>query len=227
MDIDVLELISEEAKNLERLADEMGIPSDIQSECLTAYFGIVLYKNMKTLSPTELEGAGISEAVIIEGATRSANGFKRLCNSVPNIPVEALEYLGMACGSFYGGFKHLFEVDSAEISHSEVSLLMEVAAMRGAALGSLGMMKVEMRELNKADLRKKQLSKFGAKGGAAKSQPFETLKRWALATAKSMHQDDMTISRLLSAQIPSHLGDISKNPQRVIYDALRANRIKG
>lgn len=71
---------------------------------------------------------------------------------------------------------------------------------------------------------KRAFSDFGKKGAQTKNQPTEDLKTWALAQAAGMRDQDIAIARKLSAQIPEHLAGISKNPERLIYDALRAQR---
>ena len=71
-------------------------------------------------------------------------------------------------------------------------------------------------------VHRQRLSEAGEQGAAAKKQKFKPLIDWALLQAKSMKDQDVDIARKLSARLPHHLANVSKNPQRLIYDALRA-----
>ena len=66
------------------------------------------------------------------------------------------------------------------------------------------------------------LSKFGAKGAQTRHRPVAQLKEWALAEAAKSHDSDIEIANKLASRIPKHLADVSKDPKRLIYDALRA-----
>ena len=79
---------------------------------------------------------------------------------------------------------------------------------------------LEMGALNERS-KKQQLSDNGRKGAQAKHQTKEALKAWALERAKSLRGSDMERSKELALQMPSHLLEASKNPQRLIYDTLR------
>ena len=69
--------------------------------------------------------------------------------------------------------------------------------------------------------RKAKLSEAGKLGALAKNAPVNALKDWALNRASSMRGSDIDNARQLSALLPEHLAEISKNPERLIYDALR------
>lgn len=62
----------------------------------------------------------------------------------------------------------------------------------------------------------------GKKGALSLHGPRTELKNWALAQAKSNRGAHKDIARKLASQIPEHLVDVSKDPERLIYDALRA-----
>jgi hypothetical protein len=62
----------------------------------------------------------------------------------------------------------------------------------------------------------------GKKGGAERHRATQELKQWALAEAVATRGSDMEIARSLARRIPSHLGGVSADPERLIYDALRA-----
>lgn len=69
---------------------------------------------------------------------------------------------------------------------------------------------------------RQKLSKAGEQGAAAKNQKFKALTDWALSQAKGMKDQDIDVARKLSALLPQYLANVSKNPERLIYDALRA-----
>jgi len=70
--------------------------------------------------------------------------------------------------------------------------------------------------------RRKQLAISGSLGAKAKHEKTAKLKAWALEKAADMRDQDIDIARKLSAQLPIELADVSKNAERLIYDALRA-----
>lgn len=70
--------------------------------------------------------------------------------------------------------------------------------------------------------RKSSLSKAGTNGAQSLHRPAAELKSWALSQATIHRGSDKDIARKLAAQIPKHLADASKDPERLIYDALRA-----
>lgn len=74
--------------------------------------------------------------------------------------------------------------------------------------------------------RRKALSQAGERGSNAKHLRSRELKLWAIEKAKQMKGSDMDIARKLSMQLPSHLGDVSVDPKRFIYDAIRAVNVK-
>jgi hypothetical protein len=88
----------------------------------------------------------------------------------------------------------------------------EVGFCRGAGFGVI----------HEDDRSRAALSIHGAKGALTLHGPRTELKSWALSQAASYRGSDKDIARKLAAQIPKHLEDASKDPQRLIYDALRA-----
>ena len=68
------------------------------------------------------------------------------------------------------------------------------------------------------------LSVAGLNGSAVKHSKPRALKAWAEQRAKTMKGADLDIARRLAAQIPEHLTGASKNPERLIYEHLRARR---
>jgi len=62
----------------------------------------------------------------------------------------------------------------------------------------------------------------GKKGGTERHRATQELKQWALAEAVAIRGSDMEIARSLARRIPSRLDGVSADPERLIYDALRA-----
>ena len=69
-----------------------------------------------------------------------------------------------------------------------------------------------------------KLSAGGKKGAQAKHQNMAKFKDWAVAQSQKMRGSDADISRRLVLAVPSELADVSKSPERAIYDAIRAAR---
>ncbi len=67
------------------------------------------------------------------------------------------------------------------------------------------------------------LSAAGVQGGKARSDRYEPIKQWALEKASKMRGEHKQIARQLHAILPKHFADISLDPERLIYEALRAN----
>lgn len=80
--------------------------------------------------------------------------------------------------------------------------------------------------LSNEKARRAALSNAGRLGARSKNQGTDALKAWALEKSRSMRGADIEIARQLSARLPEHLADVSKDPARLIYDALRADREK-
>lgn len=90
----------------------------------------------------------------------------------------------------------------------------EIGFCRGATIG-----------LNRANERRRiKLSDNGKKGAQSLHGPKKELKAWALSQAMSNRGSHKDIARKLATQIPKHLADTSKDPARLIYDALRAQK---
>lgn len=68
------------------------------------------------------------------------------------------------------------------------------------------------------------LSIYGAAGAAAKHQPTRALKEWALKESKVMRGAPADVARRLAAGVPGYLANASKNPGRLIYEALLASQ---
>ena len=72
--------------------------------------------------------------------------------------------------------------------------------------------------------RKMALARAGASGLQSRHSKARELKAWAEQQAKTMKGSDLGIARRLAARIPEHLADASSNPERLIYEHLRARR---
>lgn len=62
----------------------------------------------------------------------------------------------------------------------------------------------------------------GRAGAAVKHRKTRELKAWALEQAEVVRGQDIDIARKLALDLPSHLIDACKNPERVIYETLLA-----
>lgn len=70
--------------------------------------------------------------------------------------------------------------------------------------------------------RAEMLSTAGRIGAEGRKKKYAGLKLWALDQAKVMRGADKDIARRLVLKLPTHLAEASIDPQRLIYDALRA-----
>ena len=68
------------------------------------------------------------------------------------------------------------------------------------------------------------LASWGRAGGLERHKGTRDLKNWALSEASRMQGNDRSIARSLSNRIPEKYLDVSEDPARLIYDAIRANR---
>lgn len=74
------------------------------------------------------------------------------------------------------------------------------------------------------DQKKGTYSAAGALGAMARHRKYEPLKQWALKEAGNMQGAHKQIARALRRTLPAHLKDVSDDPERLIYDTLRANK---
>lgn len=72
------------------------------------------------------------------------------------------------------------------------------------------------------DMLRDEAKHAGRKGGELRHKASRELKLWALAEAQSMRGSDIEIARSLARRIPSQFEVASADPERLIYDALRA-----
>ena len=62
----------------------------------------------------------------------------------------------------------------------------------------------------------------GRKGLANRNAPVRELKEWVIQEAAMQRGSHKGIARELAKRIPKHLEEVSKDPERLIYDTLRA-----
>ena len=74
------------------------------------------------------------------------------------------------------------------------------------------------------DSHRRTLSAAGLQGAKSRNKPFEAVKSWAIQKAVGMRGAHRDISRMLVPQLPEHLANVSKDPERLIYDAIRENK---
>lgn len=77
------------------------------------------------------------------------------------------------------------------------------------------------------EARSLKLSEGGKKGATVRHQAISRLKQWAVSEAQTARGADKEISRQLVLKIPRELADVSRDPERVIYEAIRAARKSG
>jgi hypothetical protein len=69
-------------------------------------------------------------------------------------------------------------------------------------------------------------SAYGKVGGQLRHQETQKLKTWALTEAATMQQQHRDIARILAQRMPDKFITASKDPERLIYDALREQQRK-
>ena len=67
---------------------------------------------------------------------------------------------------------------------------------------------------------------WGRRGGLERHRHTRALKDWALAEAERMTGSDRSIARDLAARLPPKFTQVSEDPSRLIYDAIRARRVE-
>ena len=72
--------------------------------------------------------------------------------------------------------------------------------------------------------RNEQLRLFGTKGAEARKSNYGPLEKFISERAPKMKGSDMDIARKLWGQLPLHLGNVSKNPEKFIYNFIRKNK---
>ena len=95
------------------------------------------------------------------------------------------------------------------------------AGQEGLEIGRRSTEKLMVVLKEKIDKRS-SLSSAGVKGAQSLHRPMAELKEWALSEANRIRGSHKDIARNLTSRIPKHLVNVSKDPERLIYDTLRA-----
>lgn len=74
------------------------------------------------------------------------------------------------------------------------------------------------------EMLRQDAAHHGKAGAKVRLGPVNELKNWALSEAEKMQGADMAIARRLGQKVPQHLANVSVDPQRLIYEALRTRR---
>ena len=216
MDIDFEELLRVEMEDFDWTLKEIGIPKELFQECwqsigerdrLQDQFN-ELCKEDETLtdeSPAVLE---------LNKLLDSANTrYERLANACPDVSYVCFNALSLS----YSELQTALDYDLI----GKIKALISAAEFRGtASTFGKAFKAVTQAELDKP--RRNILSKAGAKGALVRLQPYAELKRWALEKGGKLGASK-DVARRLAAQLPAHLADVSKEPERLIYDALRTS----
>lgn len=224
--VNIDELIETELTNVFELVEALGFPRD-------AFEGLALscglgYGAEEYASEEYEEASGMKSGATIaeeldypqDEIDKHRADFNRLCGLAPFIPRNAIAFVGSA-------YTTLLAVRNGERGYDSTQNKLEgvVHAARGwgRAAGILESANLLLIESS----RKKMLSDAGQKGATAKNAGTRHLRNWAIDTASKMRGADIDLSRQLAARLPLQLADVSKSPQRLIYDALRARKKSG
>lgn len=198
---ELVEVADTESDEILEIAESLAIPCEL-FKCLRS----VVFFNVK------LPGDNSS----IEERRRA---FEELCDSMPHVSPECLRMLGIGLFSLAVFYNHL---DAGELTVRDGARLLTLAAtakgvateLRPAAINDL---------FEKFQTKQKAvLSEAGRQGAIAKNLGHKRLKEWALGEAKEMKNAHTDIARRLAARLPANFADVSRNPERLIYEALRS-----
>ena len=197
---ELVEVADIEKEELLKIIDSLAIPHEY-SDCL----GSVVFWNV------EIDGSELR-------TEEDYRHFEELCDSMPHVSPECLRTLGLALFSL-GMFYRQFNDGKLTIRYG-AQFLTNTATAKGIATEHLPAAINDLFEEFQTK-QKAVLSEAGRQEAIAKNLRHEHLKAWALGEAKEMRNAHMDIARNLAARLPAHLADISKDPERLIYDALR------
>ena len=198
MEIDIQEHGLQVLRGLNQLIDEIQIPDDVFKEVGLSGFMVNLF-----------EAGGADSEDKLHSATKD---FERLCKA-SLAPPDAVKTISLA----YAAMTFLFD-EKYEWPGDNDAMKTIMAAQHGLGM-ALGILSGTASAITQ---KKKGLSEAGKKGADTRNKPYELLKGWALEKASEMRGADRDIARKLAPQVPAHLADASKDPMRLIYEALRA-----
>lgn len=162
---------------------------------------------------TRAEELGIPE----EEATAHHSNFNKICALAPIVPRSVFGLLGLSYSTL---IEIRDETRGFDNPQRKIEGLVHASYGLGQAMGILEKVELQLAESQ----RKTFLSRAGEKGAVSKNFRTQRLKNWAVQKSMHLRGSDMDIARQLSAQLPSDLADVSKDPERLIYDSLRAHR---
>jgi hypothetical protein len=141
----------------------------------------------------------------------------KLCSFAPNIPRECVQMLSYAFTllTFLVYDDEFKTIDEKEF----LSTLMTATHAAGMGEALLPWSPFSFEQANK-----RFLAAAGLKGAEVRNKPYGELKKWALSEAAKLRGSDKEISRKLANKIPAHMADISKEPARFFYEAIREER---
>lgn len=182
------------------IAEFLKIPSEIFNQHGLSALSVALYENM---------GDEYSQA-----AEQARQSFDLLCGSAPRVPRAAIKSISLA----YAQLSNIFDSRSKYGGDlSAVKSLVSAAGAKGMVMGLI------YGDPNTTEIeRRKMLSVAGTLGSKGKHSGTNALKAWAIERASTMSGSDKDIARKLAGNLPEHLKKASKDPERFIYDALRA-----
>jgi hypothetical protein len=148
----------------------------------------------------------------VEGITREKSTFADcIVDSRYKFPKELMQALCLGVAYIESALEEYENGHEAALTYM-TKAAEEVGFYRGAYFG-VGHVFAQ---------RRVALSASGKKGALSRHGPSDELKAWALSQAKGNHGAHQDIARQMVTQIPTHLADVSKDPERLIYETLRA-----
>ncbi|MDO8264641.1 MAG: hypothetical protein Q7T21_15655 [Gallionella sp.] len=215
MDIEIETIAREELNEWNWIIDEvLKIPDHIFRECGSAAFSIAAGEDAAALPEGSLD---LDHATFLNDARER---FTRLCEAAPHVSPDCIRWLSMGCTTISTLFDDRFE---PRTTADVIRTLMSTSTAKGMVIASLPKTQEDADVISRHQHRK-MLALAGQKGAKIRNQPYADIKEWALKEASSMRGADRDVARKLSAQMPLHLADASKDPMRLIYEALRAPR---
>lgn len=222
MNIDFDVLINQQLEDLYGAVDACGVDLDtFKAHSLSCVMGYGWDEYGEGFE----EDGGASRGVTLaeelgmpeEEATTYRSDFNALCELAPIVPRSVFGLLGLSYSNLIAIRDETRGFDNPQ---RKIEGLVHASYGRGQAMGILEKVELQLAESQ----RKTFLSRAGEKGALSKNLRTQNLKSWAIQKAMHMRGSDMDIARQLAAQLPPELADVSKDPERLIYDALRSRR---
>lgn len=122
----------------------------------------------------------------------------------------------------------IFQLYSAvqSLKAGSIQELAELLCDVGVLLAHLQLIDSEFLLRHYEDLPRRMAQSHGSLGGKKRHRLASELKAWALTESQGVRGADIEIARELASRLPNNLIDAVLDPERVIYDALRASRTK-